>query len=100
MLLSAVSVVVVTQSSSEIPEGLMNNSVYGEILHFVLYNSVFFWKIFTSLTSREYNGAKRNGSFMTCFKVIIFLLCDYVLIGKFILNRVILSVRLIQHAPQ
>ena len=28
MLLSAVSVVVVAQSSSEIPEGLMNNPVY------------------------------------------------------------------------
>jgi len=28
MLLSAVSVFVVAQSSSEIPEGLMNNSVY------------------------------------------------------------------------
>ena len=29
MRLSAVSVLVVAQSSSEIPEGLMNNSVYG-----------------------------------------------------------------------
>ena len=29
MLLSAVSVLVVAQSSSEIPEGLMNNPVYG-----------------------------------------------------------------------
>ena len=29
MLLSAVSVLVVAQSSSEIPEGLMNNHVYG-----------------------------------------------------------------------
>jgi len=28
MLLSAVSVLVVVQSSSEVPEGLMNNSVY------------------------------------------------------------------------
>jgi len=28
MLLSAVSVLVVAQSSSEIPEGLMNNPVY------------------------------------------------------------------------
>ena len=28
MLLSAVSVLVVAQSSSKIPEGLMNNSVY------------------------------------------------------------------------
>ena len=30
MLLSAVSVLVVAQSSSEIPEGLMNNPVYAE----------------------------------------------------------------------
>ena len=29
MFLSAVSVLVVAQSSSEIPEGLMNNPVYG-----------------------------------------------------------------------
>ena len=32
MLLSAVSVLVVAQSSSEIPEGLMNNPVYIHIL--------------------------------------------------------------------
>ena len=32
MLLSAVSVLVVAQSSSEIPEGLMNNPVY-KLLH-------------------------------------------------------------------
>jgi len=32
MLLSAVSVLVVAQSSSEIPEGLMNNPVYWNIL--------------------------------------------------------------------
>ena len=31
MLLSAVSVLVVSQSSSEIPEGLMNNPVYTEV---------------------------------------------------------------------
>ena len=30
MLLSAVSVLVVAQSSAEIPEGLMNNPVYNE----------------------------------------------------------------------
>jgi hypothetical protein len=32
MLLSAVSFLVVAQSSSEFPEGLMNNPVYGIIL--------------------------------------------------------------------
>ena len=32
MLLSAVSVLVVAQSSSEIPEGLMNNPVYGRVI--------------------------------------------------------------------
>ena len=31
MLLSAVSVLVVAQSSSEIPEGLMNNPVYSGV---------------------------------------------------------------------
>ena len=36
MLLSAVSVLVVAQSSSEIPEGLMNNPVYwNEIVLFL-----------------------------------------------------------------
>ena len=35
MLLSAVSVLVVAQSSSEIPEGLMNNSVYWNQLQFL-----------------------------------------------------------------
>jgi hypothetical protein len=38
MLLSAVSVLVVAQSSSEIPEGLMNNPVFGGVLDHV-------WKI-------------------------------------------------------
>ena len=33
MLLSAVSVLVVAQSSSEIPEGLMNNPVLSRIVH-------------------------------------------------------------------
>ena len=36
MLLSAVSVLVVAQSSSEIPEGLMNNPVYLEHNHLVI----------------------------------------------------------------
>ena len=34
MLLSAVSVLAVAQSSSEIPEGLMNNSVYNIVLKY------------------------------------------------------------------
>ena len=33
MLLSAVSVLVAAQSSSEIPEGLMNNPVYKLLMH-------------------------------------------------------------------
>ena len=33
MLLSAVSVLVVAQSSSEIPEGLMNNPVYASVMY-------------------------------------------------------------------
>jgi len=32
MLLSAVSVLVVEQSSSEVPEGLMNNPVYSQFM--------------------------------------------------------------------
>ena len=43
MLLSAVSVLVVAQSSSEFPEGLMNNPVYQpRIWNFASYE-VFFW---------------------------------------------------------
>ena len=34
MLLSAVSVLVVAQSSSEIPEGLMNNPIYKNFINF------------------------------------------------------------------
>ena len=40
MLLSAVSVLVVAQSSSEIPEGLMNNPVYWK-------DSIKFYSVFT-----------------------------------------------------
>ena len=41
MLLSAVSVLVVAQSSSEIPEGLMDNPVYNYIEVYVL--RLLFW---------------------------------------------------------
>ena len=37
MLLSAVSILVVAQSSSEIPEGLMNNPVYRAARHTPLF---------------------------------------------------------------
>jgi len=42
MLLSAVSVLVVAQSSSEIPEGLMNNPVfrYTNLYKYILHNNV------------------------------------------------------------
>ena len=39
MLLSAVSVLVVAQSSSEIPEGLMNNPVHVEIVQCYNFNT-------------------------------------------------------------
>ena len=46
MLLSAVSVLVAAQSSSEIPEGLMNNPIYMsyrsanlQMLHFIYYST-------------------------------------------------------------
>jgi len=43
MLLSAVSVLVVAQSSSEFPEGLMNNPVYKDplIIHTVYFSVAF-----------------------------------------------------------
>ena len=37
MLLSAVSVLVVAQSSSEIPEGLINNTVYINSYHVLIH---------------------------------------------------------------
>ena len=43
MLLSAVSVLVVAQSSSEIPEGLMNNSVFLVELPTVKVYEILFW---------------------------------------------------------
>ena len=46
MLLSAVSVLVVAQSSSEIPEGLMNNSVYHIISNRYVWLSYAFCGIF------------------------------------------------------
>ena len=42
MLLSAVSVLVVAQSSSEIPEGLMNNPVYQSKHNSLLHKIVVF----------------------------------------------------------
>ena len=50
MLLSAVSVLVVAQSSSEIPEGLMNNPVHNVREHVVMsYNLWDFSSVFVSL---------------------------------------------------
>ena len=48
MLLSAVSLLVVAQSSSEIPEGLMNNPVFADarITYFVL--RIELWKSFVN----------------------------------------------------
>ena len=48
MLLSAVSVLVVAQSSSEIPEGLMNNPVYSV----------------TTATGEPWEGVERRGDRM------------------------------------
>ena len=45
MLLSAVSVLVVAQSSSEIPEGLMNNPVLFYPIFPDLRNNTAFWKV-------------------------------------------------------
>jgi len=48
MLLSAVSVLVVAQSSSEIPEGFMNNPVYNATQRIYIYSNLHiplsYWK--------------------------------------------------------
>ena len=36
-MISAVSVLVVAQSSSEIPEGLMNNPVFDQQIYFIIW---------------------------------------------------------------
>ena len=58
MLLSAVSVLVVAQSSSEIPDGLMNNPVY-EVA------TIPYWKPLTDFKSvdleREFKGLLFGG---------------------------------------
>jgi len=48
MLLSAVSVLVVAQSSSEIPEGLMNNPVLGEEQNLSSLENWVQWNVFGS----------------------------------------------------
>ena len=45
MLLSAVSVLVVAQSSSEIPEGLMNNPVFLKIPRMSIRSSAAIWSL-------------------------------------------------------
>ena len=57
MLLSAVSVLVVAQSSSEIPEGLMNNPVY--VLHLVGVSGTNIQHFYTLLfgTNMQFNTA-------------------------------------------
>jgi len=62
MLLSAVSVLVVAQSSSEIPEGLMNNPVYKSSYclhrnHFLLHS-----KQYESGCKLKVSGAERGGN--------------------------------------
>ena len=54
MLLSAVSVLVVAQSSSEIPEGLMNNPVYlnnSVLTHILTISSLFNGEKYPSLAT-------------------------------------------------
>ena len=54
MLVSAVSVLVVAQSSSEIPEGLMNNPVFTVATLVVLHSGGFEFRSHTSFTIRVY----------------------------------------------
>ena len=53
MLLSAVSVLVVAQSSSEIPEGLMNNPVYwspSQEIRWILWNQNIHWRVYKTVS--------------------------------------------------
>ena len=61
MLLSAVSVLVVAQSSSEIPEGLMNNPVHndtGNIRHYARTSTC--KNVVASKWTTEWDGNKRQ----------------------------------------
>ena len=60
MLLSAVSVLVVAQSSSEIPEGLMNNPVYV----FTAQGHYLISKLATPILREGMNGSARRYSFL------------------------------------
>ena len=75
MLLSAVSVLVVAQSSSEIPEGLMNNPVYRLMPETVLaeedvYITIKYFPFYVLLLV---NGSRltSNGSFEVIFLVVL-----------------------------
>ena len=58
MLLSAVSVLVVAHSSSEIPEGLMNNSVYGGLQEDCAQRDVeFCYRLRICCRTQEYNSS-------------------------------------------
>ena len=63
MLLSAVSVLVVAQSSSEIPEGLMNNPVYRSILlnghtHPFTLGPFRGWQVLLAVHAPEFNALR------------------------------------------
>ena len=55
MLLSAVSVLVVAQSTSEIPEGLMNNPVYPQRLISTHYFNLYLIELAMSHPSKQHD---------------------------------------------
>ena len=60
MLLSAVSVLVVAQSSSEIPEGLMNNPVFPSNLGLRTYHVIFFFKFMSKFVQYIFRFVTNN----------------------------------------
>jgi hypothetical protein len=66
MLLSAVSVLVVAQSSSEIPEGLMNNPVVIQVLVINIYNyrAAFVCAVTNTLSAKSYKAPNSQNTIL------------------------------------
>ena len=85
MLLSAVSVLVVAQSSSEIPEGLTNNSVH--------HTQLLVFKSCVLVSDDRPQGLKQVAFFDDIIKILIWLavMCTAILKWKFVIYRDILA---------
>ena len=77
MLLSAVSVLVVAQSSSEVPEGLMNNPVYIYTIYiYYIYILYIYCCMFCKLLFNFVNYA----NLLLCLCILIIMLCTFLLL--------------------